>query len=917
MTAGVEDLSAGDPESRIDALLRALTLEEKVALLAGSSMWTTPPIARLGIPAIKVTDGPNGARGGGSFAGGSVTSACFPVGIALAATWNTALVEQIGAALGEEAQSKGAHMLLAPTVNIHRSPLNGRNFECFSEDPYLTARMAVAYITGLQRQNVGATVKHYVCNDSEFERNTISVEVDDRALREIYLPPFRAAVQEARAWGVMAAYNKVNGIYAGENARLLIEILKQEWGFDGIVMSDWFGTKSTVDAANNGLDLEMPGPPRWRGQKLLAAIEAGQVRMEAIDAAARRMLRTIMRAGAFEHPEERPEQAIDRPEHRALIRTAGAEGIVLLKNEGDILPLDVDKLTRLAIIGPNAKTAQIMGGGSAQVNAHYAVTPYAGIAARVGDRAALGYEIGCTNHKLLPRLDASQVTPGDGAAAQGFTITYYNTPDLSGAPVYQAATNSSEQVWLGEVAPGVEPRGFSAQITGIFTPQESGAHRFGLASAGLSRLFVNGREVLDNWTQQTRGETYFGTGSAEVTTLVELTAGQRYELRVDYSSQGATLLAGVRLGHLPPVAVDSIERAAALAARSDVALLFVGLNGDWESEGFDRPDMELVGAQNELIERVAAANPKTVVVLQTGSPVSMPWLDRVAAVLQAWYPGQECGNAIADVLFGDVNPSGRLPQTFPARLVDNPAYINYPGENGHVRYGEGLFVGYRYYEKKQVAPLFPFGFGLSYTRFDYANLRLSAATMAPNERLTVSVDVTNSGTRAGQEVVQLYVRDVEARLMRPPKELKGFAKVPLAPGATTTVRLSLDREALAYWDDAQQAWVAEAGAFEVLVGSSSQDIRARAAFHLTETAVFGGPAKQRIALSINSTVRELLADAAARAVLERHLPGLADSAQSSMLLGLSLVQVAAFAPDQLNEATLQAIAAELAAIESV
>jgi beta-glucosidase len=384
-------------------------------------------------------------------------------------------------------------------------------------------------------------------------------------------------------------------------------------------------------------------------------------------------------------------------------------------------------------------------------------------------------------------------------------------------------------------------------------------------------------------------------------------------LRVDYSSQGATLLTGVRLGYLPPVAEDSIARAAALAGRSDVALVFVGLNGDWESEGHDRPDMELVGEQVALIEQVAAANPNTVVVLQTGSPIAMPWLDRVAGVIQAWYPGQECGNAIADVLFGTVNPSGKLPQTFPVRLEDNPAYINYPGENGRVRYGEGIFVGYRYYEKKRVAPLFPFGYGLSYTSFAYANLRLSADTLAPDEQLTLSVDVTNTGKRAGQEIVQLYVHDAAARLSRPDKELKGFAKVALAPGQTATVTLTLDKTALAYWDDAKHAWVAEAGDFEALIGSSSQDIQARAGFRLTETAVFGGPPKQRVVLTVDSPVKLLLEDDGARAVLEKHVPGFVEQAGMGAALGLSLAHMAGFAPDQITEETLAAIAEDLRA----
>ncbi|MDW8147943.1 MAG: glycoside hydrolase family 3 C-terminal domain-containing protein [Roseiflexaceae bacterium] len=878
-------------------------------------MWTTTPIERLGIPAIKVTDGPNGARGAGGFVGGAVTAACFPVGIALAATWNTSLVEEVGEALAEEAQSKGARLLLAPMVNIHRSPLNGRNFECYSEDPFLSARMAVAYITGLQRRGVGATVKHYVCNDSEFERNTISSEVDERTLREIYLPPFRAAVQEAKTWAVMAAYNRVNGVYASEHPVLLNDILKREWGFDGIVMSDWFGTKSVAEAAANGLDLEMPGPTRWRGEQLIAAVENGQVSMAAIDKSVRRMLRTIARTGAFENPEIPFEQAIDRPEHRALIRRAAAEGIVLLKNEGGILPLNLANLSSLAIIGPNAKTAQIMGGGSAQVNAHYAISPYDGIAARVGDQVNLKYALGCTNHRYLPRLDSALVMP-DSSEGRGFTVAYYNSHDLTGEPVYQTTTGSSEQVWLGEVAPGVDPRQFSARLTARFTPAESGTHTFSLISAGLSRLFVDDTLLIDNWTMQTRGDAFFGAGSAEVMAPILLEAGRTYALRLEYSNQGTATLAAVRLGYLPPIAEDAIERAAALATQSNVALVFVGLNADWESEGRDRPHMDLVGRQNELVERVAAANPRTVVVLQTGSPVTMPWLDRVAAVLQAWYPGQECGNAIAAVLFGDVNPSGKLPQTFPVRLEDNPAYINYPGENGRVRYGEGIFVGYRYYEKKKVAPLFPFGFGLSYTTFRYDNLRLSADVLAPNDQLTVQVDITNTGQVAGQEVVQLYVRDIAARVARPEKELKGFAKVTLQPGETQTVTFHLDREALAYWDDLQHAWVAEAGEFEVQVGSSSQDIRVRAMFRLSDTIAFGGPAKPPVKLSIDSPVKALIEHNGARAVLERHMPGFVEQAGVGVMMGLTLAQMARFAPDRITPDLLSAIAADLEQIQT-
>ncbi len=468
----------------------------------------------------------------------------------------------------------------------------------------------------------------------------------------------------------------------------------------------------------------------------------------------------------------------------------------------------------------------------------------------------------------------------------------------------------------GEVVQGVDPGTFSASMTARITPEQTGEHTFSLCSAGLCRLYVDGREAIDNWTRQERGQTYFGFGSAEATAPVYMEAGREYDLRVEYSSQGAAMLNAFRLGHLPPVPDDAIERAVDLAAQSDAALLFIGLNGDWESEGHDRNDMELTGRQNELVSRVAAANPRTVVMLQTGSPVAMPWLDVVPSVLQAWYPGQECGNAIADVLFGAANPSGKLPQTFPVRLEDNPAFINYPGENGRVRYGEGVSVGYRYYDKKKVEPLFPFGHGLSYTSYSYGEPRLSADAIGPDETLIVEVDVTNTGRRAGPEVVQLYVRDAEANVFRPEKELKGFARVVLEPGQTSTATMTLDRSSLAYWDDARHTWVAEAGDFDVLVGCSSGDIRGRAAFRLTETATFGGPETRRADLGIDTSLRELLADDAARAVLERRLPGYAESPQLGMAMGFTLSQIAALAPEQFPEDTLQAISEDLASLSN-
>lgn len=822
-------MSARD-RNQIEALLELMTLEEQVSLLAGADFWTTVPIPRLGIPAIKVTDGPNGARGGGSLVG-SVKAASFPVGIALAATWNPRLVEEIGQALAEEALSKGARVLLAPTVNVHRSTLNGRNFECYSEDPFLTGEIAVAYIRGLQGRGVAATIKHFAGNESEFERTTINSEIEERALREIYLPPFEAAVKRAGVWAVMTAYNKVNGTFASEHRRLITEILRQAWGFDGLAMSDWFGSHSTAPTVNAGLDLEMPGPTRDRGEKLVAAVAAGEVAAGTVRERARNVLRLIERVGAFDDPEIGVERAIDRPEHRALIRRAGVEGAVLLKNDG-VLPLDEGRLGNVAVIGPNAAAAQIMGGGSAQLNAHYRVSPLEGLTAALGAER-IRHEVGCTNHRLQPLLQAP------------LAIDYFDGPDLAGEVVHRGKTDVGEIMWMGAVAPGVDFERFSARLATRFTPTESGEHLFGLVSAGRSRLLVDGREVVNAWDGWRPGGNYFGEANDEAIGRIALEAGRTYDVLVEYAAGGTKALGfkAVRIGVAKPLGEEAIARAVELARASDTVVLCVGLNGEWDTEGQDRPDLELPGRQNELVERVVAVNRRTVVVLQTGGPVTMPWLDRVSAVLQAWYPGQECGHAIADVLLGKADPGGRLPQTFPVRLEDDPAFGNYPGEQGRVRYEEGIFVGYRHYERKGIRPLFPFGHGLSYTRFAYGPVHLSTGEFAPGDELTLTLDVTNTGGRAGQEVVQVYVRDEAADVPRPEKELKAFAKLALDPGETATVTLRLGMRALAWFDEASAAWVAEPGRFELLIGASSQDIRARASFRLT------GPWSEPVAAS--------------------------------------------------------------------
>lgn len=877
--------------SRVDDLLAQMTLDEKIAMLAGADLWHSVPVPRLGIPQFKVTDGPNGARGAwGSLAPASV---CTPVGIALGATWNPEVVEQVGRVLADEVKAKGAHILLAPTVNIHRTPIAGRNFECYSEDPFLSGMIAAAYINGIQSQGVGACIKHFVTNDQEFERNSISSEVDERPLREIYLEPFRLAIRAANPWSVMSAYNRINGVYACEHPHTLEDILKGEWGYTGFVMSDWFGTYDDGVPAG-GLDLEMPGPARWMAAEVVKkALDSGALTEEKLNDKVRRLLTVLEKAGLFENPTLPPEQGIDRPEHRAVMRDAAREAIVLLKNEG-VLPL---RGTRsIAVIGPNAARAQILGGGSSSVTPHYAVSPLEGIRRRAGESIRVDAAPGCFIHKTLPQPAPETLTTPTGG--RGLRLSVFAGTEFAGDPVYVTETTVVQHGWWGGGVPNAPQDSFSVRLEGFFTPQESGRHTLGLNATGWCRLYLDGSLVVDHWSDADMG--------LQKTAEVELQGGQAYEVCVEYYWRGDPHWRSLMLGHIPPHASDLMTEAEEAAKNADVAVVVVGLNGEWESEGFDRVDMKLPGAQDELIRRVCAANPNTVVVINTGSAVEMPWADEVPAILQLWYDGQEQGNALADVLFGDVAPSGKLPTTFPVRLEDNPAYINYPGEHGKVRYGEGIFVGYRYYEKKKVTPRFPFGHGLSYTTFEYANLRLSAVRLTPNETLTVSLDVTNTGDAPGSEVVQVYVRDVHATVARPEKELKAFAKVHLDPGQTQTLAFTLNREAFWYFNTAANTWDVEPGDFEILVGASSTDIRLQARVALD-------PEKRGTRLHTGLTIRALLDDPDGKAVLTKHFGGLIENPDMvNMVIDMTPEKIAETFPTYFPAETLAAIADDLA-----
>ena len=841
---------------RIDELLAELTLAEKVALMGGRDLWSVQSVERLGIPSLKVTDGPNGARGVGLL-GTGIPSLCIPSGTALGATWNPGLVEELGGVLAAETRARGCHVLLAPTVNLHRTPLGGRNFECMSEDPYLTGRIAVGYIRGVQAGGIGTTIKHFVANDSEFQRNTISSEVDERTLREVSMRPFQMAVQDAGAWGVMASYNRVNGTYAAENRWMLDTVLRGEWGFDGIVVSDWFGARSTGASAIAGLDLEMPGPPHWYGERLVDAVEAGEVPESVVDAAVGRLLLLAERTRAFQEPHDREEKQLDEPAHRSLARRAATEAMVLLKNDR-ILPLAVDRLASLAVIGPNAAATMVMGGGSAALVAQHETSPLDALVARLGDRLEICYEPGVVTDRSAQPLGGRSAVRADGG--RGFDVVYFDSTDWTG-PEVGTATFRDGQILHFDRAPGVSDlRSFSFRASTTYTPAVDGDHALTLVQAGRARLLVDGEVVVDGIERpMPPGDEFFGMGSAEADALVSMVAGRPVRVEVEWTPAEAAMLSGAKVGVRAPTPDDLMDRAVAVATAADAVVLVVGTSLDWETEGRDRESMDLPGDQPELIRRVCAANERTVVVVNSGSVVTSDWAEVAPAVLQIWFGGQEMADALVDVLFGDDEPSGRLPTTMPRRLEDTPAFLSYPGENGRVVYSEGLFTGYRWYEARRLPVAFPFGHGLGYTTFRWGEPSLdeipSIAELEAGATVTVTVPVTNSGDRAGSEVVQCYVAPTSPRLTRPVRELQGFAKVRLEPGGSADVVIQLDHRAFAYWDPGdpghserlsrvpvaagqgsgprdEPGWHVDPGTYELHMGRSSADTRHMVAVHL-------------------------------------------------------------------------------------
>jgi len=829
----------------IEALLDSLTLEEKATLTAGGGMMSTAGIERVGIPQVNVTDGPNGARGPSYPGIGGAASTCIPCGSALGATWDAALVEALGALVGREAFDRGCRGLLAPTVNLHRSVLAGRNFECYSEDPLLTGRLAAAYVRGVQSNGVFATVKHFVGNEAEFERNSISSVIDERALRELYMLPFELAVREGGALGIMTGYNRLNGRWLTEQPRFLIDILRHEWGFEGLVMTDWFAMTDRTASLGAGLDLEMPGPGRALGANLRSAVADGKVPRGDLNEAVRRLLGGLDRIGALDDPTPPNRPAEPGPADAALLRRAAAEAAVLLVNDG-ILPLDPGTLARLAVLGDHAVTPRIQGGGSAQVVQRPVTSPLSALTGALGDGTEIVAE-------RAVEVDRSATLLGHSAmpAPAGFALDVYASSDLAGEAVQQSRLDELRLFVLDAAAQGFPGDQWSVRARGTVVPAESGAFELALAQSGRARVLVNGEIVLDGVAHPPPpgGTDFFGFASQEMSTRVEVVAGSPLEVVVEFTRTGA-MLAGFRVGFRTVDADALMERAVGAARGADVAVVFVGTTREWETEGRDRESFGLPSRQDELVRRVAAVNPRTVVVVNAGAPVDLPWADDVAAVLWSWFGGEQMGPAVADVLTG-AEPGGRLPTTIPVRLEHSPAHDNFPGENGELRYGEGLFMGYRGYEHRCITPRFPFGHGLGYTEFEYGAPGLSEVTFAPGETLTVSIPVTNVGGRAGTEVVQCYVAPGATALARPPKELKAFAKIRLEPGESGIVELRLDERSFAHWDPGQPdleelaarfpglgvrdrsrggrppGWRIDPGHYTVLIGRSSADIVAR------------------------------------------------------------------------------------------
>lgn len=793
-------------EDRVNDLLPRLTAEEKLSYIGGINNFYIQAIPRLSIPEIKMSDGPVGVRTFGK-------TTAYPAGILTAATWDTILVSRLGHALGKDARSRGVHILLAPGMNIYRAPMCGRNFEYFGEDPFLASRMAVGYIKGVQSEHVVATAKHFVANNQEWDRYNVSSDMDDRTLQEIYLPAFKAAVTEGNAGCVMSSYNLVDGTWASENKNILTDILKNDWKFPGFVMSDWGATHNGKNSALAGLDLEMPSGANMNSTNLSPLISSGIVPQSIIDDKVRRILRVIIRFGFLDRPQTDTSIPNDYAPNDQVALDLARGGIVLLKNENSTLPLDKSAVKTIAVIGKNAN-AWVTGGGSSYTDPFHYVTILDGIKAAAGSGVTVNYQEGAGNETNA--YSNSVFYTDNTLATKGLTGAYFANKTLSGSATKVQVDQMVNFSW-GANAPGVSgipADNFSVRWTGVMKAPATGDYVFYLRSDDGSRLYIDNSLLINQWNDQVATTKHAS---------IHFVKDQIYNLKLEYyeSAQDAEIRMGYAL-------LDYANSPAVLAAKNaDAAVVCVGFDSNSESEGSDR-SFQLPDLQDSLINAIARVNPKTIVIVNAGGNVATAsWIDNADALLQAWYAGQEGGKAIGEILFGITNPSGKLPVSFEKKWEDNPVFNSYydPDGDKHVFYSEGLMLGYRYYDTKNVEPLFPFGFGLSYTTFDYSNLKISPSITDEPNSVTVSFNVTNTGGVPGAEVAQLYVHQAVAPVIRPDKELKGFSKVFLNPGETQTVTLKMDSTSFSYYKDSKKSFGYDPGIFQILVGASSKDIR--------------------------------------------------------------------------------------------
>ncbi len=796
--------SQADVDAQVDSLLKQLTLEEKIDLIGGVDDFYIRAYQRIGLPRLKMADGPVGVRNYGP-------STVFG-GIGLAATWDPELAARVGATIGQDARARGVHFMLGPGANIYRAPMNGRNFEYFGEDPFLAARIAVAYINGMQSQGVSATIKHFMGNNSEFDRHNTDSIIDERTMREIYLPVFEAAVKEAKVGAIMDSYNLTNGVHMTQNGNLNTDIAKKEWGFTGIMMSDWDATYDGAAAANGGLDLEMPSGKFMNRATLLPAVKAGTVSDATIDEKVRRILRTAIQFGWLDRDQTDLSISLLNIAGNQTALEVARSGMVLLKNDGNLLPLAKGSIKSIAVIGPDAYPAQPGGGGSAEAKPFTQVSYLEGIEDHLGNSAKVYYSPGIPTLDEISKLTefATQANGGQ----RGLKAELFNNPDLSGAP---AIVRYDKYVHY-EPARGGDGayNNVSIRWTGFFTPSVPGQYLAfvqGPGENGGYRLYIDKKLLLDDWKQW-----YAFVGQVPLS----LTSGP-HEVELDYYAKSGWGKTTANLGIVRPETLVSAE-AKSLAARADAVVLAPGFDTASEGESADRT-FRLPPGQDELISQIAALNKKTIVVLTSGGGVDMSaWIDRVPALLEAWYPGQEGGAAVAQLLFGESSPSGRLPISIERRWEDNATHDSYYPKDGSkkVEYNEGVFVGYRHFDKSTVKPLFPFGYGLSYTTFAYKNLTISPPSS--DQEVSVTFDITNTGTLAGADVAEVYVGDRHAPVARPLKELKGFKRVSLGPGETKNVTVKLDRRAFSYYDVKSHSWSVAPGDFDLFVARSAADI---------------------------------------------------------------------------------------------